>query len=169
MAAISTLKVRTVLMLTLSLKMITGLPQQQTIHLLLARRPLSLVTGDFRYSHYHHFRARYFSMGSSESATEVITTLEEGPHMAETEIKKSRFIGYAKNVDNWEDAKSYISQVKEEHPKARHWCYGFQCGTNPVHERSSDDGEPSGTAGAPILGEWRGIYIVDRQWAIHVL
>ena len=87
------------------------------------------------------------------SSSEAITTLEPGTHMAEMEVKKSRFIGYAKNCDNWEAAKDYIDHVRAEHPKARHWCFGFQCGTNPVQERSSDDGEPTGTAGAPILGK----------------
>lgn len=89
---------------------------------------------------------------SSNAAVGAIRKLAPGSHRAEMEVKKSRFIGYAKSVNNWEEAKEYIEQVKDEHPKARHWCFGFQCGINPVHERSSDDGEPSGTAGQPILG-----------------
>ena len=90
---------------------------------------------------------------SKSAVPQAIRTLEPGTHLAEMEVKKSRFIGYAKNVDNWEDAKGFIETVKQEHPKARHWCFGFQCGFNPVQERSSDDGEPTGTAGAPILGK----------------
>jgi len=69
--------------------------------------------------------------------------------VAEMEVKKSRFLGYAKTADNWADAKAYIDEIKAEHPKARHWCYAFQSGEGT---RSNDDGEPSGTAGAPILG-----------------
>lgn len=76
--------------------------------------------------------------------------------MSEMEVKKSRFLGYATHADNWDDATTYLEQVKAEHPKARHWCYGFQCGYNPVHQRCSDDGEPTGTAGAPILGAIKG-------------
>lgn len=86
-------------------------------------------------------------MSSSDG---LIKTLESGSHQAEMEVKKSRFIGYAQRVESWEQAQEYLADVKREHPKARHWCYGFKCGTN--NERSSDDGEPSGTAGAPILG-----------------
>lgn len=68
------------------------------------------------------------------------------------EVKKSRFLGYATKAETWDEAKEYIDWIKLEHPKARHWCYGFQCGFNPVQERSNDDGEPQGTAGTPILG-----------------
>jgi len=81
--------------------------------------------------------------------------------MAEIEIKKSRFIGYAQHVECWDDAKGYIQEIKEEHPKARHWCFGFRCGINPVNERSSDDGEPSGTAGQPILNAISGEGLSD--------
>lgn len=80
-------------------------------------------------------------------------TLAPGSHVSEMEVKKSRFLGYAKHVENWEEAQTYIEEIKFAHPKARHWCYGAQFGVNPVSERSSDDGEPSGTAGQPILGE----------------
>ncbi len=86
---------------------------------------------------------------------ETTRTLAPGSHVSEMEVKKSRFLGYATHVEKWEDALVYIEQVKTEHPKARHWCYGFQCGINPVSERCSDDGEPTGTAGVPILGIYR--------------
>jgi len=79
-------------------------------------------------------------------------TIGPGSHVSEMEVKKSRFLGYAMHVENWKEASMYIDQVKAEHPKARHWCYGFQCGINPISERCSDDGEPTGTAGLPILG-----------------
>jgi putative IMPACT (imprinted ancient) family translation regulator len=85
-------------------------------------------------------------------STETQRTLSPGSHVSEMEVKKSRFIGYAQHAENWSEAQAYIGQVKSEHPKARHWCYGFQCGVNPVSERCSDDGEPTGTAGSPILG-----------------
>ena len=91
----------------------------------------------------------------SSSNADLIRTLEEGSHVAEMEVKKSRFIGYAKKAESWDEAKAFIDRIKLEHPKGRHWCYGFQCGFNPVQERSNDDGEPQGTAGAPILGRFR--------------
>ena len=78
-----------------------------------------------------------------------------GMHSSEMEIKKSRFLGYACHVESWMDARLILDQVKAQHPKARHWCYGFRGGQNPITERSSDDGEPSGTAGAPILAALR--------------
>jgi len=92
------------------------------------------------------------SKSSLSMSTEAIRTLAPGSHVSETEVKKSRFLGYAKHAENWDEASAYIEEVKAIHPKARHWCYGFQCGVNPVSERCSDDGEPAGTAGLPILG-----------------
>jgi uncharacterized YigZ family protein len=89
------------------------------------------------------------------------TTLVTGSHVSEMEVKKSRFIAYASNVGSWSDAQAYLEQIKKEHSKARHWCYGFCCGTNPVSERSADDGEPSGTAGAPILNAIHGEGLSD--------
>lgn len=86
-------------------------------------------------------------------STEAFTTLEPGTHVSEMEVKKSRFIGYAQNVDSWKQAQEFIYWVRTEHPKSRHACFGFVAGVNPVQERCSDDGEPTGTAGAPILGE----------------
>ena len=87
------------------------------------------------------------------SSTDASRTLAPGSHTSEMEVKKSRFLGYAKHAENWNEALAYIEEVKAEHPKGRHWCYGFQCGMNPVSERCSDDGEPTGTAGVPILGK----------------
>ena len=85
--------------------------------------------------------------------TESTKTLAPGCHVSEYEVKKSRFLGYAQHAENWDQAQAFIEEVKLEHPKGRHWCYGFQCGVNPVNERCSDDGEPTGTAGLPILGK----------------
>jgi uncharacterized YigZ family protein len=79
------------------------------------------------------------------------TLASGGCYTSEIEVKKSRFIGYARHVDSWSEAQVHIEAIKKEHPKARHWCFAYCGGTNPVCERSSDDGEPTGTAGAPIL------------------
>lgn len=69
---------------------------------------------------------------------------EGGYYEAEQVIKKSRFIGIAKHCSNWGAAQEFIQNVRQEHPKSRHVCFGFVCGTNPVTERCSDDGEPTG-------------------------
>lgn len=67
------------------------------------------------------------------------------------EEKKSEFIGYAKRVENEEEAKSFISEIKNMHKQARHNCSAYIIGSNMNIQRYSDDGEPQGTAGIPIL------------------
>ena len=71
----------------------------------------------------------------------------------ETEEKRSRFIAELIATNSTDDVKRRIEQLKEEHPKASHVCSGFRiAGKNrQVDEGFSDDGEPSGTAGMPIL------------------
>lgn len=88
-------------------------------------------------------------------------TLDVGSHSSDMKVKKSNFIAYAKHVDSWEKAQEYLSEIKREHPKARHWCYGYCGGVNPAIERSSDGGEPSGTAGAPIVRAIHGEVLSD--------
>lgn len=66
-------------------------------------------------------------------------------------IKKSRFICTLKRIKSEEDAKEIIQQIKKEHWKANHNCLAYVFGDNQQIQRSSDDGEPSGTAGIPML------------------
>lgn len=99
------------------------------------------------------------------------TTIAPGLHMTSSEliVKKSRFLGFTSHVSSWSNAQEIIDMVKKQHPKARHRCYGCRCLTydqddkNDLRnnddnrellsstERSSDDGEPGGTGGLPIL------------------
>ena len=65
--------------------------------------------------------------------------------------KKSRFIAHVFPVSNEEEAATYIEQMKKEYWDARHNCYAYRIGIEQPVLRSSDDGEPSGTAGKPIL------------------
>ncbi len=65
--------------------------------------------------------------------------------------KKSRFIAHVFPVSNEEEAVTYIEQMKKEYWDARHNCYAYRIGIEQPVLRSSDDGEPSGTAGKPIL------------------
>lgn len=67
---------------------------------------------------------------------------------SEIEIKKSRFISIIKNIQSIEEFNTCIEELKLKYPKATHYCYGYICGNI---ERFSDDGEPGGTAGTPIL------------------
>ncbi|MHA6485416.1 YigZ family protein [Paenibacillus sp. strain BS8-2] len=66
-------------------------------------------------------------------------------------IKKSRFIGYAKPVQSEEEAVAYIDEIKRLHRQATHNCSAYVVGERDQHQKASDDGEPSGTAGKPIL------------------
>ena len=65
--------------------------------------------------------------------------------------KKSEFIGYAKRVENEEEAKAFVNEIKSMHKQARHNCWAYVIGENMGIQRYSDDGEPQGTAGIPIL------------------
>lgn len=66
-------------------------------------------------------------------------------------IEKSRFICYVNRVFSEEEAKQYLLSVKKLHPNATHHCYAFVVGEHNEIQRSNDNGEPSGTAGVPIL------------------
>lgn len=67
----------------------------------------------------------------------------------EIEINKSRFLCYLKRVETEEEAREFIKEIKKEHPKATHHCSAMLI--SQEIQRSSDDGEPSGTAGIPML------------------
>jgi uncharacterized YigZ family protein len=77
----------------------------------------------------------------------------EKPSTAEYKDRGSRFIAYAYPVASAEDFKKYLKGLKEEHPKAAHHCFAYRIGTDGNNFRAGDDGEPSGSAGKPILGQ----------------
>lgn len=66
-------------------------------------------------------------------------------------IKKSSFICHLRRIDDEDHAKQIIQEIKKEHWKANHNCVAYVLGDNQEIQRSSDDGEPSGTAGVPML------------------
>ncbi|MBA9085855.1 putative YigZ family protein [Fontibacillus solani] len=66
-------------------------------------------------------------------------------------IKKSRFIGHVKPVETEEDAVLFIDEIKKRHWNATHNCSAYMIGERDEIQKQSDDGEPSGTAGKPIL------------------
>ena len=70
---------------------------------------------------------------------------------AEIVEKKSRFIACVFPVESEEEAQSMIESIRKKHHSARHNCYAYQIGTKNEIQKASDDGEPSGTAGKPIL------------------
>ncbi len=67
--------------------------------------------------------------------------------------KGSKFIARAFHVEREEEAKEYLLQMKKEYHDARHHCYAFRIQPENEFFRSSDDGEPSGTAGKPVLNQ----------------
>lgn len=79
----------------------------------------------------------------------------------EIEIKKSRFICFAKRVTSEVEARDYIQAIKKEHWKANHNCSAYIIGKKAEILRSSDDGEPSGTAGIPMLEVLKNNQLVD--------
>ena len=76
-------------------------------------------------------------------------------HPSTTEYKDrgSRFIGYAFPIQDANAFKEKLAEIKKEHPKASHHCFAYRLGLDHNTYRVSDDGEPSGTAGRPILGQ----------------
>ena len=77
----------------------------------------------------------------------------QSPATAEQNIQRSRFIGYCYPVSSAEEALERISELRKEHYSATHVCWAYSIYGDEAYEtRSNDDGEPSGTAGKPILG-----------------
>ena len=77
----------------------------------------------------------------------------EKPSVAEFKDRGSKFIAYAYPIADANDFKEKLTAIKKEHPKATHHCFAYRLGLDGTIFRVSDDGEPSGTAGRPILGQ----------------
>lgn len=82
-------------------------------------------------------RESYMTAGSSASA-EIL-------------IQKSRFIGFAARAETEQEALEFINSIKEQHRSANHICSAYMIGEQNSIQKANDDGEPSGTAGVPIL------------------
>ncbi len=74
-----------------------------------------------------------------------------GDNFCEKIIEKSRFLTYVSHVEGEEEAKRFLEKVRSQHPQATHVCYGYVADELGNFQRFSDDGEPQGTAGMPIL------------------
>ncbi len=72
---------------------------------------------------------------------------------AEFKERGSRFLAYGYPIADAEAFKQILAELKKEHPKAVHHCFAYRLGFDQHNFRASDDGEPSGTAGKPILGQ----------------
>jgi uncharacterized YigZ family protein len=87
----------------------------------------------------------------------------EKPSIAEFKDKGSWFIAYVFPIADVSQFKENLAAIKKEHPKATHHCFAYRLGLDGNHFRVSDDGEPSGSAGRPILGQ------IDRKQVTNVL
>lgn len=94
--------------------------------------------------------------------SEYYNTIEV-PGTAEFKDRGSKFIAYAYPIGDVNDFKEKLAALKKEHPKAVHHCFAYRLGLDGNTFRVSDDGEPSGTAGRPILGQ------IDSKQATNIL
>lgn len=85
----------------------------------------------------------------------------KSPIQAEFKDKGSRFLAFAYPVQTAEQVKKYVDDLRQEHHKARHWCYAYRLGVDGNQFRANDDGEPSGSAGRPILGQIDSFELTD--------
>jgi uncharacterized YigZ family protein len=79
------------------------------------------------------------------------------PGIAEFKDRGSRFLAYAFPIASKGEFKTFLQSIRSEHPKATHHCFAYRLGVDKIDFRISDDGEPSVTAGRPILGQ------IDRK------
>ncbi len=87
-------------------------------------------------------------------------TIEEGG-TAEFKDRGSKFLAFTFCIRNTTEFKEQLQLVKKAHPKAAHLCYAYRIGYDGVQFRSGDDGEPSGSAGKPILGQIDSLNLTD--------
>src|SRR5690625_2395696 len=76
-------------------------------------------------------------------------------------IQKSRFIGYVRRVETEEAAQEFINEIKKKHYDATHNCSAYIIGENDQIQKANDDGEPSGTAGIPMLEVLKRMHLKD--------
>ncbi len=75
--------------------------------------------------------------------------------------KGSRFLAFAFPVQNEDQVKIILTKLRKEHHSARHHCYAWRIGTENISFRANDDGEPSSTAGKPILGQLQSFNVTN--------
>lgn len=85
----------------------------------------------------------------------------EAPEKGEYKEKGSKFLAYAFPFSIETELEPILEKIKDEHPKARHYCYAYRIGLDMNKFRANDDGEPSGTAGKPILGQIQSFNITN--------
>lgn len=101
---------------------------------------------------YRIIHPRYYTDSIVSNEVYKYKTLEQ-PVTAEFRDRGSKFIAYGYAISTPADVKEKLQLLKKEHPKAVHHCYAYRIGTDGTQYRANDDGEPSGSAGRPILGQ----------------
>jgi len=86
---------------------------------------------------------------AKQDTYQIITSSGKG----EFKDRGSKFLGFAHPALSEKDALAKVEEYHKLHHKARHWCYAYRIGPDQNRFRANDDGEPSGTAGRPILGQ----------------
>ncbi|MFD9102577.1 YigZ family protein [Streptomyces virginiae] len=82
-------------------------------------------------------------------ADQYVTVAREGLH--ESEINRSRFLCSLAPAATEQEAQEFVARIRKEHPTASHNCYAYVVGADAAVQKASDDGEPGGTAGVPML------------------
>lgn len=77
--------------------------------------------------------------------------------------KGSKFLAFAYPLQNEEEVKEILYQLRKEHHGARHFCYAWRLGIKEINHRANDDGEPSSTAGKPILGQLQSFNVTNSM------
>ncbi len=90
-------------------------------------------------------------MATSVDTYKTVTTLSKGEYSE----KRSKFLAFALHVETEEEVRTFVQQYRKEYFDARHVCYAYALGPDGLRTRANDDGEPSGSAGRPILGQIR--------------
>ena len=93
----------------------------------------------------------YWVHNTMEEVTKYITIAKPGT--GDFRDRGSKFMSYSYPVSTAQDVMGKLQALKKEHPKAAHHCYAYRLGTEGTQFRANDDGEPSGSAGKPILGQ----------------
>ena len=101
----------------------------------------------------------------STDLTDTFKTISAPSEAILTE-KRSKFLAFAYPISSEEDAKNYIVQLKKRFYDARHVCFAYALGNEATLTRTNDDGEPSGTAGRPILGQIRSFDLTNTLVAV---
>ncbi len=76
-------------------------------------------------------------------------------------VKGSKFLGYLAPATTLDEAEQFLNNIKAEHPTATHHCYAYRINPNEPDEFASDDGEPGGTAGLPILNSAKAYNLIN--------